>query len=386
MRGSIKRRKTKQGVVSYSVVFDAPPKPGQARRQRRISGFATRKAAEKRLHEMLTKMADGRYFETSKTTVEEYSKTWLAEVAHRVKPRTKKTYDRWLRHHILPQLGSLPIAAVKSQNLRDLYSDLLSSGRKRVCKRGPGLHPQSIVHIHRTVHAMFSDALEAGVIERNPAVGMSKRLPRVPRIEQRALSEDEAKRLLQSAKETRLYPFVTLALYTGARRGELLALTWPMIDLDAGRVTIAHSLADDGTLAEPKRERSRRTIVLPPAAVAALRSHKAAQAAQRLAQGLLYVEKGFVFADEIGRPWKLNSQSTLFRTIAKRAGLDPAEIHIHTLRHTFASLGLRAGVPITTLAAILGHDTTMLMRVYGHQIPSAEDTAAKALQDALAGA
>jgi integrase len=92
-----------------------------------------------------------------------------------------------------------------------------------------------------------------------------------------------------------------------------------------------------------------------------------------------------VFADDLGHPWKLDSQACLFRGIAKRAGLG-TDVHIHTLRHTFASLALRAGVPITTLAAILGHDTTMLMRVYGHQIPSAEDTAAKALQQALAGA
>jgi integrase len=176
-----------------------------------------------------------------------------------------------------------------------------------------------------------------------------------------------------------------LALYTGARRGELLGLTWPFVDVEVGRITIAHTLADDGTLAEPKRERSRRTIVLPLAAVAALRAHKAAQAGHQLAKGPLYLDQGFVFADEAGRSWKLESQATLFKAIAKRAGLDP-RVHIHTLRHTFASLALRAGVASTTLAAILGHDTTMLMRVYGHQIPSAEDTAAIALQKALAGA
>jgi len=98
--------------------------------------------------------------------------------------------------------------------------------------------------------------------------------------------------------------------------------------------------------------------VLPVAAVGALRAHKAAQATRQLAKGPLYMDQGFVFADEIGRPWKLDSHATLFRGLAKRAGLGP-DVHIHTLRHTFASLALRAGVPITTLAAILGHDTTI---------------------------
>jgi integrase len=302
MRGSIQKRKAKDGTISYSILFDVPPKPDQVRRQRRISGFMSRKAAEKKLHDMLVKVADGRYFETSKVTVEEYSRTWLAEVAHRVKPRTLKTYKKWMRYHILPSIGSLSITSVKPQHLRDLYSAMLSSGRKRGSKKGSGLHPQSVVHAHRTAHAFFADALEGGVIESNPAVGMSKRLPRIPRIEQLTLTENEAKRLIAASKGTRLYAFVTLALYTGARRGELLGLTWPFVDLDASRITIAHSLSDDGTLAEPKRERSRRTIVLPPAAVAALRAHKAAQAAHQLSKGPLYQDQGFVFADEVGRP------------------------------------------------------------------------------------
>lgn len=96
------------------------------------------------------------------------------------------------------------------------------------------------------------------------------------------------------------------------------------------------------------------------------------------------MDQGFVFADEIGRPWKCQSQATLFRAIVKRAKLDP-KVHPHTLRHTYASLALKAGVPITTLAATLGHDTKTLMDVYGHHIPSAEDTPAKAIQAALGG-
>lgn len=84
-------------------------------------------------------------------------------------------------------------------------------------------------------------------------------------------------------------------------RSPLLFLRRPKAQdrLEASRITIAHTLADDGTLAEPKRERSRRTIVLPPAAVAAIRAHKAAQAAHQLAKGPLYLDQGFVFADEV---------------------------------------------------------------------------------------
>jgi integrase len=232
---------------------------------------------------------------------------------------------------------------------------------------------------------MFAAAVNGGLIEQNPCTTIAKRqLQRVPKAEERVLDEDEAKRLITESHSTRLHPFIVLGLYSGCRKGELLALTWRYLDLDAGRVTIAHTLSDEATLAEPKRERSRRTILLPPAAIATLRAHKAAQAAQKLAKGPLYQDNGFVFADECGQPWKCQSQATLFKSIVKRAGLD-SRVHPHTLRHTYASLALKRGVPITTLAAILGHDTKTLMDVYGHHIPSAEDTAARAMQAALAG-
>jgi hypothetical protein len=96
------------------------------------------------------------------------------------------------------------------------------------------------------------------------------------------------------ASFNKLYP-----LYRRPER-DLLGLTWPFVDLDAGRVTVAHTLADDGPLAEPKRERSRRTIVLPTAAISTLRAHKAAQAETRLSKAPLYQDQGFVFADELG--------------------------------------------------------------------------------------
>jgi len=86
----------------------------------------------------------------------------------------------------------------------------------------------------------------------------------------------------------------------------------------------------------------------------------------------------------ISVPGDLNGL-VLSPAIAKRAGLGP-NVHIHTMRHSFASLALARGVPITTLAATMGHDTSVLMKVYGHALPSAEGTAAMALQQALAGA
>jgi integrase len=149
------------------------------------------------------------------------------------------------------------------------------------------------------------------------------------------------------------------------------------------RIMVAHTLTDDGLLGEVKRARSRRTIVIPGAAVAILHAHKAAQARLKLLAGSAYQDNGFVFANELGLPWKCHSLGTLFGRIVKRAGV-ASGVHPHTLRHSYASLALKAGVPITTLAATLGHDVQTLMAIYSHHLPSAEDSAAGAMEKALA--
>ena len=113
---------------------------------------------------------------------------------------------------------------------------------------------------------------------------------------------------------------------------------------------------------------------------------KALKARQRLASRSTWSENGFVFADESGRPWIVHSISKRLREVVTLAGLG-ADVHPHVLRHTYASLALKGGVPITTVSANLGHsNTATTMNVYAHHVPSAEDAAAKVMQRALEGA
>ncbi|HYK52587.1 MAG TPA: site-specific integrase [Candidatus Eremiobacteraceae bacterium] len=164
--------------------------------------------------------------------------------------------------------------------------------------------------------------------------------------------------------------------------GELVALSWKRVDTDNGTIRIAYGQAKDRSLTEPKTSRSRRTIKLPPFAVSALKAYKAKQ---KLASEAPWSDDTFVFQDEFGRPIRVADISGDFRPIAKRAGLGE-EVHPHTLRHTYASLALKAGVPITTVSANLGHNnTTTTMGVYGHHIPATEDAAAVAIQRAIGG-
>jgi len=116
----------------------------------------------------------------------------------------------------------------------------------------------------------------------------------------------------------------------------------------------------------------------------ALRRHKARQNQIKLALGPAYADRGFVFANELGASWVPDGISTLYRAIVKRAGL--GKLRFHDLRHTAASLMLEQGVPITTVAAILGHaSTSTTLSVYAHAIQGSEQAAATLMEGILKG-
>jgi len=382
VRGSIFRQRYKDGSTGYGIIYDDHPESGKARKQKRIRGFRTRRDAEDKLTEIRAAVQRaGRYYEPTKMRVCEYGEKWLGEIAHTVRPRTVIGYRERLRDYVFPRIGSMPMWAVQPQNIKDLYEVLLREGRKRKGEGPHGLRPRSVLNVHRVTHAMFAEAVRTQVIPTNPSAFVKP--PRVPRVEQRVLDEREVKQLVQAADGTRFHAFVVLAVVSGARVGELCSLRWPLVDLEAGNVRIAFGQARDGSLSEPKTSRSRRTIALPPSAVTALKAHKARQ---RLSQGTCWSEGGLVFQDEVGGPWIVHRVAKQFRVIADLAGLG-ADVHPHTLRHTYASLALKGGVPVTTVSANLGHSSTATtMSVYAHHIPSAEDAAARVMKRALEGA
>jgi integrase len=380
MRGSTFKRKRKDGTVTYGVIFDDLPSANKKRKQRRMGGFCTKQEAVQKLHDIRTAMRSGQYYEPTRLTVSEYSAKWLAEISHSVRARTVAGYRQRLDDHLLTRIGHMPMWAVQPQHIKDLHDSLLREGRKRKLDTPVGLKPRSVVHVHRIAHAMFSEAVRSQIIPSNPCSHV--RPPRVARVEQRVLDESEVKGLIEAAGQSPLQPFIVLAVSTGARSGELAALTWHCVDLESGRINIAFGQARDGSPTELKTRQSRRNVALPPGAVSLLKAHKARQ---KLARGENWSDQGLVFADEIGRPWLVQAISGKFKAVAVLAGLD-ASVHTHTLRHTYASLALKGGVPVTTVSANLGHSSpSTTMNVYAHHIPSTEDAAAKVMERALKG-
>jgi integrase len=203
-----------------------------------------------------------------------------------------------------------------------------------------------------------------------------------------ALDDTQTTALLKSLKASRLYLPVALAVSTGMRRGELLALRWAEVDLDKAQISVNRSLEQTKaglTFKTPKTERSRRRIALPKVIVKLLRAHKASQAAEKLRLGPIYQDRGFVCARPDGTPWPPDTFSTLFAAHIRRHKLPP--VRFHDLRHTHATQLLKQGVHPKIVSERLGHSNiSITLDTYSHVLPGMQEQAVAAIDTVLAAA
>ena len=210
--------------------------------------------------------------------------------------------------------------------------------------------------------------------------------PRAPRPERTALAPDQVRVLLDAARGERLEALYVVAVTTGMRQGELLALRWQDVDLDAAAVRVRATLSatkDGFEFAEPKSARSRRQLTLTHAAVTALRRHRTTQLEERLRAGASWTDHDLAFASEVGGP--LDGSNVLRRSfypLLRRAGLP--RVRFHDLRHSAATLMLSRGVPLKIVSEILGHSQISITAdTYMHVTPGMQREAAAAVDVAL---
>jgi len=382
VRGSIIKRSG-----GYSVVLDLGRGPDGKRIRRWHSGYRTRKDAERARVELLGRLDQATYVDPSKVTFGEYLDRWLQHMATIRDARTVERYSELLRLHVRPVLGGLPLQKLTPMHFTDLYARLLADGRRD--GREGGLSPRTVGHVHRAIHRALHQAVRWRLLATNPAADLE--LPPAGKTEMVTLDHDQATRLLAAVEEAPVWlrMLVTLGLALGCRRGELLALRWADVDLEEGTVRVGRSLRIVGGRLDvkgPKTEAGYRTLAVPTFAVAALRRHRAGQAELRLALGGAYHDGDLVICQPDGRPVRPDYASAAFRALVARAGL-PNTVHVHTLRHSAASLLAAAGVPASDIAAQLGHKDggQLALRVYVHPLEENKRRAAAILDRIIGG-
>ena len=223
-----------------------------------------------------------------------------------------------------------------------------------------------------------------GMLARNAADAVEP--PRFERKEMHALDPAGVTRLLKAAQGTDLRAVIAVAIGTGLRRGELLALRWSDVNLDARRLTVHRSLETvKGVMRTkpPKTARSARTIALPPFVAEILGDERTRQEDLRQLLGIRRDAAGWVFARADGSAWEPGAFSLAFARFVKSAKLP--HVRFHDLRHSFGTLALASGVDLQTVSRALGHESTAITsRIYLHAIESLNEDAAARI-DALLG-
>jgi integrase len=332
----------------------------------------TKRAATDRLRDALGDAAEGAMPLDRRLTTSAYLADWLEhDVRPSRRPSTHRTYTQVVDHYIDPAIGRIPLAKLEPEHVQAMLARL----SERVA-------PRTVAFTRTVLRVALGRAEKHGRVRRNVASLIDP--PTVPRIEVQPFSAEQARGLVKAVAGNDLEPLLVMALGTGARQGELLALRWQDIDLDAGVAAIRHTLQRDGTLAEPKTERSRRTVVLPQMVIDALRLQRRTQLRQRLAAGREWHDLDFVFTRSDGQAMRGDVVRHRYARILVRAGLP--RLPFHHLRHAFATLQIEAGEDLASVSRMLGHASLATTAdVYAHLTPATQRRAADRMDDILAG-
>jgi integrase len=361
---------------SWEVKYDLGRDPITGKRRVRYATVHGRKSdAQRELRELLRSVDKGQHVAAGKMTVGGWLEQWLAGCRHTVSPKTWQERANYIRLHIAPALASIPISRLGAAQIQGLYSALLTDGR--VDGKG-GLSPQTVKHIDRILHVALDRARKLRLIATNPVDDAEP--PRVERAPVVTLRPEEQAALLAAADGTDLYLPVLVALGTGLRRGELLGLAWPNVDLDAGLLHVVQvteeTRAGVRIKPQPKTTHGRRSVALPAMVVEALRQHRIVQAEEHLRLGLGR-------PDLLFRRWAAGPAvfGTAFSRMALRIGLD---VSIHDLRHSHITDLLAAGVHPKVVSERAGHSSiAFTLQRYGHVIPGMQEAAARQVDTAL---
>jgi integrase len=338
-------------------------------------GFYGKEKAEvkRRMKEAQTAIAKGIALPDESQSVAEYVQHWL-DMTTRIRPSTKQRY-RYDVRRIVAYFGEQPLSKLKAQHIQMFYA---------ACLKEVG--STSVHHIHGVVHHALQDAVRLSLVERNEADLVDA--PSVAHVEMKTLSEDQARELLVAVQGHRFEMLYLLALRTGMRRGELLALKWQDVDLKRGMISVRANVqrvdlpGERLRIDDTKTDNSHRQVKIKQSTIDALKAHQQQQrfAMQRFAE---WHEQKLVFTGPTGKVISPELPGRILHRILQDAQLP--DIRFHDLRHTAVTILLARGVPPHTVAKMIGDDVGLMLKVYAHVTPSMMDDAAEVMDVVFGG-
>ncbi len=397
--GEVRQRPDGKWEGRYSVGYDE-----NGKRIRRSVYGASFKECNEKLNIVLTSIADNSYTDPKKIPLVEWLQNWLEIYARQgIKPATYTNYETYINRHIAPFFGNIALQNLTPDELQKFINYKTTGGR--LDKKPGGISPKTIINMKNMIHAALKQAEINGIINRNVALLIKP--PKNHKVEMRVLTDDEFYKLIETASVERSGAPILLAMYTGMRVGEVMALKFSDIDLDDDNPILhvrcsmkrdflnsshnkndeVFAFAEDSKTAlirsSPKTQTSKRDIPLIPEAVDVIKKQLALIKSEKQTAGTSYLPHTFLFCNPIGFPYDQRTYQDHFNNIIKKAGIEKKieigtndmSVGFHTLRHTFATRAIMAGMDILVLSKILGHaQPSTTMNQYGHVLPNHKKT------------
>jgi integrase len=366
-RGHIRRR----GEGSWELKFDDGNDAGGKRRIRYVSFKGTKKEAQTKLAELIAAVGKGSYVEPIKSIVADFVRARVNqwEAAGNISARTAQRYRQLVENQIVPHLGAKLVQRLALLDIEGWHTTL----------RNGRLSARSVGHAHRVLAKALGDAERAGMVVKN--VCRVQKAPKVADDEMVIVRDVPA--LVHKLASFRLRVPAMVALFSGMRLSEVLALRWSRVGLDRKVIEVREALEQTkahGIRFKPSKSKAgRRYITLPDVLVEVLREHRKAMLELWMQPGRGRLpDNALLFATVEGEPLSPNAQSAAWADFAESIGMP--EVTFHALRHTHASQLIDAGVDIVTISKRLGHaKPDITLRTYAHLLRKDDSKAAAAI-------
>lgn len=398
-----------------TTTFTPPAGLTPKKRQKAVEVFAV---------EFEQKCRNGKLLDGEKITLKDFIERWRSERAEQeLQPGTLDKYNDAINHFILPALGHLKLTEIKPHSINKFLVDLTKDGCRHDGK--PGGYSKGTIHkISNVLSSILRTATEWEVIERNPCDPVRVKAedtadkikfftpqqtavfldyiehPFTIRTRGHSRVDDTGKPYTvadyTSTKElpTQLKVLFTLAIYSGLRKGEILALTWDDVDFEKDTVAVTKAAAmvkGEQIVKVPKTRNSYRVVSIPHSVTEKLRKLQLEQTRYRLSVGDYWQGEGWVFTQDDGRMMNYSTPYKSLQDILTHYNADKAEadklpmIPFHGLRHTTATLQIAAGTDVRTVSSIMGHrETSTTMNIYAHNLKTAEQEAVNRVEEMIA--
>lgn len=306
---------------------------------------------------------------------------------------TRATYSSIIENHIVDTyFGQLEISDVKSQDIQQYLTNTMLYGNKAVYVkkqkvRNTSLSYHTMNKLRQIVVACFAQAVKDGIISKNIAANTSP-IPLVWQ-DKPVFTPDMQHKFLESTKSHRFYTAYVMLFFLGCRRSELLGLAWDSVDLRKNTITIRQALVVvAGTpmlVSKTKTKTSNRVIPFPPAIKELLRKWKQQQIAESKLAGYSN-EANLVFTNKDGSPHNPTYFSRNFKAMIKKLDCCPNSLHVHSVRHTWATNMIQCGIAITDVQALGGWSRPdTLLNIYAHTVKESQRKAVNKLYQLLNG-